>query len=458
MVAETQELDSQAPDRPATLHLFTEPVGFVGKDVPTDADLSRCVHCGLCLQACPTYRILGVEADSPRGRLFLIRDVAEKQRPLADDVRKHLDLCLVCRNCETVCPSGVRFGHLMEHARHQLTLQYPTSRVERLLRRLVFRELFPHPVRMRLFGWSMKLYQTLGLRAVVHRLGILPRLSHSLAAMERMLPPLPAFGRTAKGQECAAIGEERYRVAMLTGCVMPLAFGPTNEATIRVLQRNGCRVILPAGQICCGSLHAHMGEREEAKRLARRNIDIFEKAGAQYVVINAAGCGAMMKEYGELLHDDAAYAERAHRFSATVRDVSEFLASVPLTPPRYPVNARVTYQEPCHIAHAQKLKKQPRDILRAIPGLQLVEMRDSDRCCGSAGIYNIVHADLAGQLLQEKLSNIVATGADVVVSANPGCMMQLAQGLQEIPGAPRLVHIVDLLDEAYNGGPSYIEG
>lgn len=424
-------------------------VGFVGKDVPTEADLMRCVHCGLCLQQCPTYRILGLETDSPRGRLHLIRDVAEKQRSLSDDVIKHLDLCLSCQACETVCPSGVRYGHLLSHARAQIAQQRQPSRLERVVRWLAFDQLISQPRRMRAFGWGLKLYQKLGFQALVRRTGLLRFFPKLMGSMEGILPKLGKFYTPPAGRLVAAAGAQKHRVGFLSGCVMPLAFGSAQEATVRVLSRNGCQVVIPEGQVCCGALHAHFGERDKAKQLARRNIDIFEQAQVDYVIADAAGCSAMLKEYGELLAGEPAYAERAEHFAHKVRDVTEFLAGLPLRKPARSINARVTLQEPCHLAHAQRIKKAPRDILKAIPGIQFVEMRDSDRCCGSGGIYNIVHPEIADQLLEEKLNNIAETKADIVVSANPGCMMQVGQGMQKAGSQARLVHIVELLDEAY---------
>ena len=426
-------------------------IGFVGKDVPTDADLMRCIHCGLCLQQCPTYRLLGMEADSPRGRLHLIRDVAEKERNLSDDVIKHLDLCVSCQACESVCPSGVRYGHLLSLARAQIAVQRKPSAAEKTVRWFMFGQLISHPLRMRAFGWALKLYEKLGIQTVVRRLGILRFFPTLMRSMEGVLPPLGKFYTPPSSHEAPAVGQEKYRVGFLSGCIMPLAFGETQTATVRVLSRNGCRVMVPDGQVCCGALHAHFGEREKAKDLARRNIDVFEKAKVDYIVSDAAGCSAMLKEYGELLADDPAYAERAEHFARKARDVTEFLAALPIVPPTHAINARVTLQEPCHLAHAQKIRKAPRDLLKAIPGLQFVEMRDSDRCCGSGGIYNLVHPEIADQMLDEKLGNIKATQAEIVVSANPGCMMQVGQGLQRTNSTTRLVHITKLLDEAYGG-------
>jgi glycolate oxidase iron-sulfur subunit len=432
-----------------------EPVGFVGGDVPSDADLMRCIHCGLCLQQCPTYRVLGMEADSPRGRLHLIRDVAEKQRNLSEDVAKHLDLCVSCQACESVCPSGVKYGYLLGLARAQITKQRHASTAERVVRWLAFDQLVPHPTRLRAFGYGLKLYQKVGLQTIVRKTGILRFFPKLMGAMEGILPPLKAFYSPPSGHEAPAIGQEKYRVGFLSGCIMPLAFGEAQQATVRVLTRNGCRVIVPDGQLCCGALHAHFGERDKAKEMARRNIDVFEKANVDFIVSDAAGCSAMLKEYAELLHDDPAYAERAEHFTKKERDITELLASLTLTPPTKPLNLRVTLQEPCHLAHAQKIKKAPRDILKIIPGIEFVEMKDSDRCCGSGGIYNLVHPEIADQLLDEKMANIEATKAEIVVSDNPGCMMQVVQGLERTGSKARLVHIVQLLDDAYGGnGPA----
>lgn len=439
----------------STSHMSTtilpESLGFVGTDVPSDADLMRCVHCGLCLQQCPTYRIIGLEADSPRGRLHLMREVGEKKRPLSEDVAKHLDLCVSCQACESVCPSGVRYGYLLGMARAQVTKQRKPKTAERAVRWLAFDQLVPHPQRLRLFGYGLKLYQRLGIQTIVRKLGILRFFPRLLGAMEGILPPLKGFYTPPSSHQIAAVGEEKHRVGFLTGCIMPLAFGGAQEATARVLSRNGCRVIVPEDQVCCGALHAHFGERDKAKNLARRNIDAFEKAGVDVVISDAAGCSSMLKEYGELLRDDPTYAERAESFAHKVRDVTEFLASLPIVPPQHPITARVTLQEPCHLAHAQKIKKAPRDLIKAIPGIDFVELRDSDRCCGSGGIYNITHPDIADQMLEEKVQNIEATKAEIVVSANPGCMMQVGQGLQRTGSKVRIVHVVELLDQAYGG-------
>jgi glycolate oxidase iron-sulfur subunit len=413
--------------------------------------LVKCVHCGLCLNQCPTYRANGLEADSPRGRLYLIRAVAEGTLPVTDEVTNHLNLCLVCRACETACPSNVQYGQVMEAARHSLLREHSTP-LRRFLSWVIFRQLFAHPGRLALIGRALRAYQRSPAPRLIQwagRRGLLPA---RLAVMEQMAPRLSDRFFTAPGTErFAAVGARRHTVAMIDGCIMPLAFAPTNEATVRVLTANGCDVLVPRAQRCCGALAAHAGDGGAAAAAARRNVDAFEALGLDEldsVIINAAGCGAHLKEYGRILARDPKYADRAARFAAKVEDVSEFLVRVGLTAPLGEVRRRVTYQDACHLAHGQGIRRQPRELLLSIPGLELVEMRDPDRCCGSAGIYNIVQPDMSMEVLEAKMDHLSATGAEQVVAANPGCLLQLNLGLKRrgLPG--EAVHIVDLLDEA----------
>jgi glycolate oxidase iron-sulfur subunit len=426
--------------------------------------LVKCVHCGLCLNQCPTYRANGLEPDSPRGRLYLIRAVSEGTLPVTDDVVEHLQLCLVCRACETACPSNVQFGQVMEAARHEL-LRHHSSPLRKLVSWLAFRQLFPHPSRLALVARALRLYQ----RSPLPRLtqwaaarGLLPK---RLAVMEQMAPRLSdRFFEIPPTERVPAQGEgghrgqgERaaYTVGMISGCIMPLAFAPTNEATVRVLAANGCDVILPRAQRCCGALAAHSGDGDAAADLARANIDAFEAVGLDRldsIVINAAGCGAQLKNYGHLLQDDPHYADRARRFAQKVEDVSEFLARVGLTAPLGEVRRTVTYQDACHLVHGQKIREQPRELLLSIPGLELVEMLDPDRCCGSAGIYNIAQPEMSMQVLDAKMDNVLATGAELVVAGNPGCLLQLNLGLKQRGRGPNAVHLVDLLDESIRKG------
>ncbi|MCC7353218.1 MAG: 4Fe-4S dicluster domain-containing protein [Anaerolineae bacterium] len=422
---------------------------YPAPDAPNYAEILRCTHCGLCLDHCPTYRVLDIESDSPRGRIYQMRAVAEGRYEVNADFKEHMNVCLACRACETACPANVGFGQLVEAARWQAVASLPMSRRERLLRWLILRQLFPHPWRLRLAGSLLRLYQRLGLQSLVRRTGLLRLLSPTLAQIESLSPQFSNFFTPARDQFFLARGKARGTVSLFSGCIMPLAYSSTNQATLRVLQRNGFHVLLPAGQICCGAIHIHAGEHPTAQEMARRNIDAFLREETDAIIVNAAGCGVALKEYGELLANDAVYAQRAREFSAKVRDVSEFLVDKGFLPPRGEVRRRVTYQDPCHLAHGQKVRSQPRAILRAIPGIQLVEMRDPDRCCGSAGIYNVVHPDLSRQILNEKLDNVKATGAEMVVSANPGCILQIEAGCRNANLDIQVAHVADLLDQAY---------
>jgi glycolate oxidase iron-sulfur subunit len=417
--------------------------------------LVKCVHCGLCLNECPTYRANGLEPDSPRGRLYLIRAVSEGTLPVTDDVVEHLQRCLVCRACETACPSNVQFGQVMEAARHEL-LQSHSSPKRRFLSWIAFRQLFPYPGRLRLVGQALRLYQRSPLPKVTQLLAKWKLLPQRLAVMEQMSPRLSdRFFEIPPTERVPARGERRFTVGMISGCIMPLTFAETNEATVRVLTANGCDVLLPQAQRCCGALAAHSGDAGASEDLARANIDAFEAYGLdrlESIIINAAGCGAQLKNFGHLLQDDPRYAQRAAQFSAKVEDISEFLARVGLTAPLGEVNRTVTYQDACHLVHGQKVRNEPRELLLSIPGLDLVEMRDPHRCCGSAGIYNIVQPEMSEQVLDAKMENVLATGTDCVVAANPGCLLQLNLGLKQRGHQPNARHIVDLLDEAIQQG------
>ncbi|HUZ78207.1 MAG TPA: heterodisulfide reductase-related iron-sulfur binding cluster [Chloroflexota bacterium] len=412
--------------------------------------LYRCVHCGLCLGACPTYRELGLESDSPRGRLYLMRALVEGRTDLNDDVVTHMERCLVCRACETACPSGVPFGHLMELTRETIQQEWPRPLAPSLARTVLLRHIFTRPERLRLLGRLSRWYQRSGAQRLARALGLIPA---SLRGVEALMPEVsPEFFEPPSGQWFYAHGQAVHRVGLLSGCVMSLCFADIDRATVRVLNRNGCDVFVPRAQTCCGALHAHDGDRATARQLARANIDAFGQERLDAVIMNAAGCGATVKEYAELLKDDPRYADSAQRFASSVRDVTEFLAALPLNTAFGRLEKTVTYQEPCHLAHGQRVRQQPRDLLRAIPGLRLVEMRDSDRCCGSAGIYNITQNELSRRFMAEKSAAAAATGAEMVVSANPGCMIQLAAGLRERGASTAVKHIVELLDEAYEAG------
>ncbi len=350
------------------------------RKTPSPADLSQCVHCGLCLQNCPTYLLTGYEAESPRGRIHLIQALNEGRVEANAAYRGHIEQCLVCRNCESVCPSGVHFGRIMEAGRAQLYERADLSWRERLFRRVVFTELLPHRGRLRAMFGALLIYQRSGLQRLVRALRVLPP---ALAQAESLLPDLPA-PFTPRWEVYPAEGRRlRYRVGLFTGCIMPLVYGPTHAATLRVLRRNGCEVHVPSAQVCCGALNVHAGEQDVAGEMARANIRAFLGRGLDAIVVNSAGCGATMKEYGELVSS-----AEAAEFAYLTRDVSEFLASIELEPPRGAVRRRVTLQESCHLVHAQRIKDAPRQLLGLIPGLEVRAMAHPDLCCGSAGLYS----------------------------------------------------------------------
>jgi glycolate oxidase iron-sulfur subunit len=418
-------------------------------DIITEKQLRTCVHCGMCLSYCPTYKATGNEADSPRGRIYQIRGLASGEIAADDeDLNKHLSLCLGCRACETACPSGVPYGALLEAARSQLK---PKTETERALRKATLGFLFMKPWSMRVAGFGLRLYQKSGLQNLVRKSRLLRLVG--LADKEAMLPQ--AQGSIMKENFPTVVpakGKKRYRVAMLLGCVQDELFRGVNAATINVLTTNGCEVVLPAGQGCCGALHTHIGELELARDLARRTIDVFEATNADYFIVNASGCGSTLKEYHHLLHGDAAYSKRAEAFVGKMRDFGEFLVEVGFTPPKGKINARITYQDACHMKHGQKVFKQPRVLIQSIPGVELAEMKDSDWCCGSAGIYNVVQPIMANEVLSWKTENINATEAEIVVASNPGCAIQIAYGLQkEYPNKKvEVMHLAELLERSYN--------
>jgi glycolate oxidase iron-sulfur subunit len=425
---------------------------FTGPDAPRDDDLARCVHCGLCLMNCPTFVATGLEPESPRGRIYLIRAAHEGRVPLTETALRHLDLCLQCRNCEAVCPSGVPYGRIMEAARAEIVRQGLGPALPRLLRRTVLAGLLPYRRRVEAVARLLRLYQASGLQRTV-RHGWLGRLlPHPLRELEALAPsPSPRFFRPT-AEPIRPSGPPRARVAFFFGCVMPYTHAHTQMATVRVLNRLGVEVLTPPAQTCCGALLVHAGEREAARALARRNVDLFLSLDVDAVVVNAAGCGSVLKEYGELLEHDPAYAERAARFAARVKDATEYVATLPFPEGLGSVAARVTYQDSCHLAHAQRITAAPRRLIRAVPGVQFVEMEHPDRCCGSAGIYNIVQREMSLRLLDGKVEEIAATGADIVVTANPGCMIQLEAGLRRWGLRARVMHVMDLLDLSYRCG------
>ncbi len=428
--------------------------GFQGPDVPAESDMYRCVHCGLCLSACPTYTVLGLETESPRGRIALMKAVNEGRLGISERVVSHWEMCLQCRACEAVCPSGVPYGRIMEKTRAQVLAHGKQSDQLKRVSRLFLRAVLPHPVRLLWGARLLQFYQRSALQNLVRGSRFLSLFPGHIMDLEAQLPALegPFFGPTARMYQARgqlAGSSKKLTVGLLSGCVMPLVQGSTMEATVRVLTRNGCDVAVPVGQGCCGALNSHSGDLENGRRLARRNIDVFLAAGVDRIVVSSAGCGAAMKQYHELLADDPGYAEKAQRFSRLTVDITELLVALPFDPPSAALHRKVTYQDPCHLAHAQRIAAAPRQILKSIPGLELVEMEQAAMCCGGAGIYSAVQQEMAERILARKMETIAATGAEQVVTANPGCMMQLQRELHMKGDSGKVQHVVDLLDEAY---------
>jgi glycolate oxidase iron-sulfur subunit len=410
---------------------------------PAQADLDKCVHCGLCLNACPTYRELGVEMDSPRGRVYQMNAVANGA-PMTPEYIQHMDLCLACRGCETACPSGVPYGRMIEAARAGIEQNRRRSLWNRAIRNLIFNHLLPSRSALQVAGAGLYLYQASGMQRLVRASGIL-KIWRKLSNIEALSPNAEApFFYSKIGKTFPAIGERRYRVAFLAGCIANVAFARLNEATVRVLQQNGCEVVIPGSQNCCGALHLHSGLVAEARRLAQNNIDAVIDGGFDAVLTNAAGCGSTLKEYDELLHT-----EKSVQFKALMKDVTEFLASIELNRQMGAVDAVVTYQDSCHLAHGQKIKEAPRKLLKSVPGLTFREMPMADVCCGSAGIYNVVENEMAMQILEHKMEHVAFTKASVIATANPGCMLQLQAGARLFGANQRVLHVVQVLDEAY---------
>jgi glycolate oxidase iron-sulfur subunit len=412
------------------------------------AKLNQCIHCGMCLEACPTYAVFGTEMDGPRGRIALMRAASDGRIEIKDfsgAVSTHLNRCLACRACETACPSGVQYSSLLEPVRLIFEQSRRPGPGESMLRWLGLRQLMPHQRRLRLLARLLYLYQKTGLQTGVRQLNMLPK---TLTALESILPPLSLQFRknTALAQ---AHRQQHGRVAFFTGCIQDAFLSQVNKATVRVLQQNGYEVHIIPNQTCCGAAHTHSGDEQTARKLARQNIDSFAAEKFDAIINNAGGCGLMLKEYPQLLADDSVYAEAAKEFAANVQDISEFLADHLNFPPHGTVNMRVTYSDSCHLRHGQKVVWQPRHLLHQIPGLELVELNQPDRCCGSAGIYNIAQPDTAQIILNDKMADVASTNATVIVTSNTGCHLQLVAGARQAGLQTPVMHVVELLDKSY---------
>jgi glycolate oxidase iron-sulfur subunit len=431
----------------APVDVAAGPSGFSGPDKPEYSVYSHCVHCGLCLNHCPTYRLWGQEADSPRGRIRQIELVDQGKLELGDSFVEHIDRCLDCRACETACPSGVEYGRLIETARSQIEQHYKRPLASRLARDFVYRRLLPYPSRIATAARFLKFYQRSGLAALARATGILRLLG--LQDRERLLPRIDSeFFFTELGKTFPAHGARRARVALFAGCVAQVTFSELNRATIRVLQANGCEVVVPEGQVCCGALPNHAGVRDVARDLARKNFGAFPVDEFDAIVTNAAGCGSTLKEFTHLFTpEDPAYAQAA-KFTKKMRDVTEFLAELGLTAPLRPVPLRVTYQDSCHLTHGQKIREAPRKLIRAVPGVELVEMPLADQCCGSAGVYNVTETEASLELLSRKMDCVKQTQSRAIVTANPGCILQLRAGVSIHATDQEVLHVVELLDRS----------
>ena len=429
-------------------HANPEPCShYTTSDRPTWDLYSRCIHCGLCLNQCPTYRVLGREADSPRGRIYQILQVDEGRLAIQDSFVTHIDRCLGCRACETACPSGVQYGRILERARAEIETNYQRPWLDRILRKHFYGSVLSDFPRLARCAKLVRFYQRSGVQRFLRAAGLL-RL-FGVAELDQLSPSIESdFFFREIGTVYPAIGERRGRVALLAGCIASVAFAELNRATIRVLTKNGIEVAVPEGQTCCGALHAHAGQLDKARELARKNINAMTGTGIDAVVSNAAGCGAMLKEYGELLEHDAEWSQKASSFAASVRDVNEYLFEVGLRDPARSISAKVTYQDPCHLAHGQKVRSAPRELLKAI-GLDLIEMPRADDCCGSAGTYNIMQNELSMKILDEKMANVSSVSPDIIATANVGCMLQLRAGVQRANIKAEVLHVIELLDQAY---------
>jgi glycolate oxidase iron-sulfur subunit len=414
-----------------------------------DAGLvADCVHCGFCLPTCPTYLLWGEEMDSPRGRIYLMKQRLEGE-PLDEAMVRHFDQCLGCMACVTACPSGVQYDKLIEATRAHVEDAYPRPQRERALRSLVF-HLFPYPRRLRAMRPVLRAYQRTGAARVLRRSRLLDRLPPTVAAMERLMPPV-AREREIVAEVTPAAGARRARVGMLLGCVQREFFPGVNAATVRVLSAEGCEVVAPAVQGCCGALSLHSGRAGEAARFARRTIAAFESLGVDAVVVNAAGCGSSMKDYATVLADDPTWADRAAAFAAKVRDVTELLVELGPVAPRHPLPISAAYHDACHLSHAQGVRVPPRELLAGIPALELREIAEADICCGSAGVYNLFQPDAARALGDRKAGHVLDTGAEVLVTANPGCLLQIQAAAQRAGRTLTLAHTVQVLDASIRG-------
>jgi glycolate oxidase iron-sulfur subunit len=434
-------------DSPATA---PPPSAFDAHHPPSSEIIDKCVHCGFCLPVCPTYVLWNEEMDSPRGRIYLMKMASEGAATMNPQWVSHFDSCLGCMACMTACPSGVDYGKLIEATRAQIERHHPRTLGEKLHRRFLF-AIFTRPDRLRLLRWPLLAYQKSGLQSLVRSVGILNLFPKRLQSMEALMPKLAQNERVP--EITPAQGTQRRRVGLLLGCVQREFFPQVNAATARVLAAEGCEVVAPQDQPCCGALMVHAGEEEGALALARKTIDIFERANVDTIVTNAAGCGSNVKEYGHLLRDDPKYADRATAFAVKCKDITEVLTELPPRAARNTLRLRVAFHDSCHLQHAQGIRSQPRQLLANIPGVELTEIPENAICCGSAGIYNLVQPDAASALGDRKAQLIAPLNANVVATGNPGCLLQLQSSLARLGRKTPVVHTIQVLDASIRGKP-----
>ncbi|MFD1705699.1 (Fe-S)-binding protein [Siminovitchia sediminis] len=430
---------------------------YLWNDPPDPNKWADCVHCGMCLESCPTYEITGQEQHSPRGRVHLIQSVAEGHLEVNEELIDPVFDCLDCRACTTACPADVNVGGLIEEARGQIRQAMPLTGLKKTINNFFLKGMFPYPNRMNKLGSLLKFYQKSGVQTIVRKTRLTHILPDHLGEMEGVLPKIgqPVREKYQGEKVIEAKGEQKAEVAILTGCVMDLMFSDINQSTIHVLTRNGNAVTIPPGQTCCGALHVHAGDREMGRRLAKQNIEAFEEA--ETVVVNAAGCGSMMKEYHELFRNDPEWKTRAEAFSNKVVDIAKYLYDTGYDVPEASIDTTITYHDACHLAHGQGVREQPRELLLNIPGVKMVHMPNADRCCGSAGIYNITNPEMADAILESKMEN-VPEEVELISMGNPGCMLQMALGVQKYGRNQKVVHTIQLLDWAYQKENGEVEG
>jgi glycolate oxidase iron-sulfur subunit len=415
-----------------------------------DEILHNCIHCGMCLPVCPTYALTTREESSPRGRIRLIRSVHEEKLALTPQFVREMNFCLDCQACETACPAGVKYGSLVEDARRLIHEHRKEPAGVRLLKWVMLRAFLASNRRTKFAARLLRLYRKTGLMGAVERSGFLKRFSTRLSRTHGLLPDLrEQFFDESVPEVLRPDGPVRGRVALLTGCVMNILYPRTHRDTVDVLLRNGFEVLIPRNQQCCGSLHGHNGDLEAARRLARKNTGLFGSLEIDALIVDSAGCGAFIKEYGRVLNGDPDYSARAEILSARTKDITEFLASTGYDKPAWPVRKRVTYHEACHLVHTQRISGQPREIIHSIPGIEFVELPEATWCCGSAGIYTVTQFDDSMKMLDRKMNNLASTGADIVLTANPGCHLQLETGIRNLGLAMEVMHPVSLLRRAY---------